>query len=45
LGTLAFRGDLGPLQVQRNKNPKFVAPAQENGAALFAVQRSLHCNR
>jgi hypothetical protein len=27
------------LQVQRNKNTRFVAATQENVAALFAVQR------
>jgi hypothetical protein len=37
----AFRGDLGRLQVQRNKNTSFVAPTHENVAAIFAVQRSV----
>jgi hypothetical protein len=44
-GLTAFREDLGRLQMQRNKNTRFVAATHENVASNFAVQRLACCSR
>jgi len=44
-GLAAFREDLGRLQMQRNKNTRFVAVTHENVVLNFAVQRPECCSR
>jgi hypothetical protein len=44
-GLAAFGEDLGRLQMQRNKNTRFVAATQEYVASNFAVQRPECCSR